>query len=206
MEAQISDYWKNYTDSIFNKEINKQNNNIDNEAKESFNYLIKSRDGIGFKNRIDTAKADLVVISEYYNPKTKQIDYRENYYYFKDSIKVFRTKSYNNGTWDSYKLYQNDFDELKWKYSKIDSIFPRDYIYQGGCVITKWKRIKINRFRKKLLRIGQVKESYYIIDNWIDKTNNYINISFRIPIYATRHLDSSFGPFGGIKRPELKPW
>jgi hypothetical protein len=205
--AQISNEWLKKSDSIFINLIARSDNElIDGKANYAFKHLLNERKTINFCNEIDTTKADLILISEYYNIKTGEVDFYERLLNFPDSVKFQRVKSSFNGMWELNSLAEYEIKELQWNFAQVDTIFPRDYCYQGGCVPNRLKKIKVERWHKKLKRSGLNKEDYYIIESWIDKKHQLINLSFRIPVCHERFLDASFGDTGKMKKPKLKLW
>ena len=204
--AQISVDWQKNTDSKFKEIMNSGEKRVDSIAVEAFRQIIIKRQKFKFKYRVDTTRANLILISELYNRKTKEFDFYESYYNSTDNSNIYRIYSFWNGNWQNASLRPSEIDNLTWTYSLIDTIYPREYEFWGGCSPNFWKNYKIKRCERKLKRNGQIIEDYYIIDNWIDKNRNIVNISFRIPVSGERTLDASYGAIGNMKKPELKLW
>jgi len=81
-----------------------------------------------------------------------------------------------------------------WDYAPIDSIRPRNYYMFLGCLIKKHEPLKVKRWRRKIAKMDSTRETYYIIDTYIDKVANTLKISLRIPVIGKRTLKTFYGP------------
>jgi hypothetical protein len=176
LSGQSLDNWYAKSDSIFHSIS-------DSTDIVVFNGIVNRRHDYFKKNFLDTT-FNLIRVRELFDTKTNE--FKVIFDYVDDGDKDY--------------LFE------QWTFLPVESIRPDNYQLGLGCLVRNRDKYKVNRWKRRIDRMEETKETYYIIDSLFDKFANTIKVSFQIPVTGKRSLSAWYGPFRRSRRPYLRTW
>ena len=167
-------------------------NNIDKKYYKAFQQLMSKRDIPALKKRLDTLHADLVYIIEGYNFETGKYGIFESYWFCCKPLPVYIEFLDGKRVAGQYSrcILCTDMGPPYDPTDKIDTIFPRQYKFGGGCIVTDSTEKIFASLREQAKKDGVVIESYCKIETVIDRKTNQLFSSYMVPVKGERTFQS----------------